>query len=69
MTLDQACTAYHWCPVLVMNLLQDYGLVSDLAVWPQDVAPQDCDLAIRFCKLNSVDLLLNETGDQGSRVR
>lgn len=39
-----------------MNLLQEYGIVSDNCVAVDDVAPCDTDLAKRFLKLNSADL-------------
>ena len=54
--LSEYCKTFHLDPVKAMNLLQDYGLVSDNCVTVEDVAEVDCDLASRFCKLNSADL-------------
>ncbi len=33
-----------------MNLLQTNGIISDLAVWAEDVAEVDCQRAIDFLK-------------------
>lgn len=39
-------------PVEAMNRLQDFGIVSDNAVWPADVADVDCERAIKFLQEN-----------------
>lgn len=54
--LSEYCRTFHLCPVKCMNLLQEYGIVSDNCVAVDDVAPCDTDLAKRFLKLNSADL-------------
>ena len=35
-------------PTVAMNVLQDYGVVSDNCINPGDVSRQDCDGAIKF---------------------
>lgn len=37
-------------PVECMKRLQDHGIVSDLAVMPEDVAEADCPDAIAFLR-------------------
>jgi hypothetical protein len=37
-------------PRVAMNYLQSEGIVSDNAIFPDDVAEKDCSAAIRFLK-------------------
>lgn len=54
--LTEYCELFRLDKVACMNLLQQWNLVSDCAVTTDDVAPSDCDVAIRFCRINSADL-------------
>ncbi len=41
-------------PCLAMNHLQNHGIVSDNAIWPEDVSFADCNRAIAWIKANPV---------------
>lgn len=55
-SLQLYCEVFRIDPIKAMNLLQEWGAVSDNCVTVEDVAACDQDLAIRFCKLNQLDL-------------
>ena len=50
-TLEEFLNQRKLNPVEAMNLLQDNGIVSDLAVTAHDVAIVDCERAIAFLKV------------------
>lgn len=54
--LAEYCRIFQLCPVKTMNLLQEWGVVSDECITVNDVSPTETDLAIRFTRLNSADL-------------
>ena len=43
-------------PIVAMNTLQDYAVVSDNAVMPADVATIDAESAVKFLRTNEFTL-------------
>lgn len=54
--LAEYCKTFQLCPVKAMNILQEWGIVSDECVTVEDVAPCDEKTAIGFVRLNKDDL-------------
>ena len=54
--LTEYCETFNLCPIKTMNLLQEWGVVADECITTDDVAPVNCELAIKFSRLNNQDL-------------
>lgn len=60
MELKEYIKIFRLCPVRALNILQEWGVVSDNCVEISDVSPADQDVAQRFIRLNQNDLKLVE---------
>jgi hypothetical protein len=60
MTLKQFIAESGLSECEAMNRLQNHGIVSDEAVWADDVAPSDHDRAIAFLRRATQDFRLEQ---------